>query len=149
MQNPLIFFVPSNRTDKNGKPTHVDGTNDIIKANRTNRYVGAKQERENVALVRDYCVAAMYRNHWQPLEVKARVYVLFVEVNARRDVSNIYGGLKWVLDGLTRPRGGKDGAGAIVDDSQRWVEVIPSVGVDKEHPGVWIRIEPYEEEGAS
>lgn len=141
MSDPLVFFVPSNRTDKQGRPTHVDGMNEIIRANRTNKYVGAKQERQNVALVRDYCVAAMYLKGWKPLEVKARVYVRFVEVNARRDVGNIYGGLKWVLDGLTRPRGAKDGAGAIVDDSQKWVEVVPSVSVDRDRPGVWIRIE--------
>jgi len=136
----LSFFVPSNRYGKNGKPTHMDGMNEIIRDNRTNKYVGARIEKENVRHIALYAIAAMRNQKFKPIDGKARVFVKFYEINRRRDVSNIYGGLKYVLDGLTRPRGGKFGAGVIYDDSPKYVEVIPSVEIDKERPGVLITI---------
>lgn len=147
MADPLIFFVPSNRTDKQGNPTHVDGWNEILRAYKSGWPVGATLERQNVHNVAAHCKAAMMRKHWKPLVVPAIVYVRFVETSRRRDIPNIYGGLKWLLDGLTRPRGKKGGAGAIVDDSQRWLAAVyPSVIIDKEHPGVWVRIESVDED---
>lgn len=141
MSSELSFFVPSNRYTKKGRPTHVDGLNEIIHANRTNRNVGAAQQRENVCLVADYAAAAMRNQGFKPPVCKTLVYVTFVEVDMRRDVSNIYGGLKWVLDGLSRPRGKKYlGAGAIFDDSPRWVEVIPDLRIDAKRPGVEIYV---------
>lgn len=139
----LEFFVPSNRISSKGTPTHVDGWNEYIKAQNKNRYVAAAMERENVGNVVSHTRAAMLKQHFEPLGVPALVTVTFVEINRRRDVSNIYGGLKWVLDGLTRPRGSKYmGAGAIVDDSPKWCEVNTHLDVDEKHPGVRIRIEP-------
>lgn len=140
-QQHLKFFVPSNRLGSRGV-THLDGMNEIINANRTNRYVGAKQERENVANVQAFAEVAMRQQHWLPLNRrKAHVKVTFVEVDARRDVSNIYGGLKFVLDGLSHPRGSKTlGAGAIWDDSPKWVECEAHVRIDKDNPGAEIEI---------
>lgn len=141
----LRFFVPSNRRDAKGRPTHVDGWNEYIKAQNVNRYVAAKMERENVGNVAAHAEAAMLQQRFAPLEVPALVTVTFVEVNRRRDVPNVYGGLKWVLDGLTRPRGSKYlGAGAIVDDSPKWCEVEAGLEVDAKRPGVRIKIEPLE-----
>ena len=142
----LEFFVPSNRCDRQGRPTHVDGWNEYIKAQNKNRYVAAVMERENVENVAEHARAAMLQQRFEPLEVPALVTVTFVEINRRRDVPNVYGGLKWALDGLTRPRGRKYlGAGAIVDDSPKWCEVEPRLEVEPIRPGVKIRIEPLEE----
>ncbi|MRX82235.1 hypothetical protein [Eggerthella guodeyinii] len=143
----LEFFVPSNRRDAKGRPTHVDGWNEYIKAQNVNRYVAAAMERENVGSVANHAAAAMLQHRFEPLDGPALVTVTFVEINRRRDVPNVYGGLKWVLDGLTRPRGSKyQGAGAIVDDSPKWCEVETRLEVDAERPGVRIRIEPLEAE---
>lgn len=146
----LRFFVPSNRCDARGRPTHVDGWNEYIRAVKRNRYVGASMERENLLNVCDYARAAMRATGYPPLGVPALVLVRFVEVNRRRDVPNVYGGLKWVLDGITRPRGPKlVGAGLIVDDSPAWCEAVPSLQVDRESPGVWIQVSPLREEKAA
>lgn len=142
---PLEFFVPSNRLDAYGARTHVDGWNEYIKAVNKSRFVGNALERENVKLVADYATLAMRQASWIPPETHSLVYVTFVERDRRRDIPNIYGGLKWVLDGLSRPRGSKCvGAGAIVDDSQKWLTVIPMVAIDRQNPGVHIKIVPVD-----
>ena len=139
----LHFFVPSNRTNKHGRPTHVDGWNEYIKAVNTHRMVGANLERENVKLVSEYAMVAMRNQRFRPPVVPCEVHVTFVEVNQRRDVPNVFGGLKWVLDGLSRPRGSKYlGAGAIFDDSPKWVTVHPHIRIDPSNPGVEIDVIP-------
>lgn len=142
---PLEFFVPSNRLDAYGARTHVDGWNEYIKAVNASRYVGAARERENVHYVAAYAALAMRQADWTPPETHCLVYVTFVERDRRRDIPNVYGGLKWVLDGLSRPRGSKCvGAGAIVDDSQKWLTVVPMVAIDRQSPGVHIKIVPVD-----
>lgn len=87
----------------------------------------------------------MRQASWTPPETHCFVYVTFIERDRRRDIPNVYGGLKWVLDGLSRPRGSKyDGAGAIVDDSQKWLTVVPMVAIDRQNPGVYIKIVPVD-----
>ena len=140
------FFIPSNRIDSKGRRTHVDGWNEYIKAVNKGRHVGAARERENVGLVAEYARLAMSNIAFAPLDEKAYVEVMFVERDCRRDVPNIFGGLKWVLDGLTRPRGSKKvGAGLIVDDSPKWVEVCPKVCYNRDLPGVGITVVSYRE----
>lgn len=142
---PLEFFVPSNRLSPKGERTHVDGWNEYINAVNTSRYVGAARERENVRYVAAYAALAMRQASWTPPETHSLVYVTFIERDRRRDIPNVYGGLKWVLDGLSRPRGSKyDGAGAIVDDSQKWLTVVPMVAIDRQNPGVHIKIVPVD-----
>lgn len=141
----LEFFVPSNRLSPKGERTHVDGWNEYIKAVNTSRYVGAARERENVHYVAAYAALAMRQADWTPPETHSLVCVTFIERDRRRDIPNIYGGLKWVLDGLSRPRGSKSaGAGAIVDDSQKWLTVVPMVAIDRQNPGVHIKIVPVD-----
>ena len=80
------------------------------------------------------------------------VTLTFVEVGRRRDPDNIFGASKFILDALCTPqqRGKKTihkhGCGAIVDDSQEYVELRCAIAdrVDREHPGVWIRIKRKE-----
>ena len=134
----IEFFIPSNRY-RNGKPTHVDGWNEYIKAVNVTRYAGNAREQENVRHVEQWARVAMAQQRFNPPKARAWLAVTFVEVNRRRDVSNVYGGLKWVLDGLSRPRGSKKrGAGLIVDDSPKWVEVLPRIEIDPARPGVRI-----------
>lgn len=143
MNDRLEFFIPSNRLDSKGRRTHVDGWNEYIKAVNKGWKVGAARERENVQLVADYARLAMNNAAYAPLEEKALVEVTFIERDMRRDVPNVFGGLKWVLDGLSRPRGSKRlGAGLIYDDSPRWVDVVPRVDYDPARPGIEIIVSP-------
>lgn len=143
--------IPSNRTFANGKPKAMDGLNEIIKHDRTHRIMGARIERENVEWCAWHIRQAMVQQHWQPMLTKedavpVGLYITFVEANARRDVPNIIGGgLKYVLDALSRPRGTKIGTGAIYDDSPKWlVEIRPKIEIDPERPGIGLTLVRYE-----
>lgn len=143
----LYVWVPSNRRGRDGAPRAMDGLNEIIADNRANKYNGARIERENVEWVTWYVMQAMNRQHWQPMldkdkAVPCKVLVTFVETSDRRDVANVFGGgLKYTLDALTRAQGRKGGAGAIYDDSVRWLsEVVPSIRIDPMNPGIEITV---------
>jgi hypothetical protein len=143
----LDIWIPSNRQFSDGKPKAMDGLNEIIAHSRASKYKGARIERENVEWCAWHIVRAMRAAHWRPMDTRDRackvgILVTFVEVNERRDVSNIVGGgLKYVLDALSRPRGAKGGAAAIYDDSPKWIQWMRTgVDIDPESPGIAITV---------
>lgn len=136
----IRFFVPSNRTTRTGQLRGLDGLNEIISANRTNKYMGAVQERENLRNVMQFAKAAMLEKDFEPIKGKAKVKIEIVEPHNRRDVSNVIAASKFLLDGITRPRGNKPGVGLIVDDSPKWCELEITVNVEPEKAGAWIEV---------
>ena len=148
----LVIWVPTNRWDSRLRYIHVDGWNELVAANRKGAKVGARVERENVIHVAQWARVAMRKAKWEPMTRRTakpcRVTLTFVERDRRRDVGNIHGGSKYALDGLTARH--PHGAGAIYDDSQRWLpEVEYRVEVVSEshrEPGIEITIETLEEE---
>ena len=139
----LNVFVPSNRYGKRGKPLGVDGWNEIIKAFKSHRMKGQNLLTVNAMRVAEFTSAAMREQRFRPPTCPCEVHVTFVEVDEKRDVQNVYGGgLKWVLDGLSRPRGAKYyGAGAIFDDSPTYLRnVYPHIRIDPNNPGVEIDV---------
>ena len=149
----LRVWIPSNRTFEDGRPKAMDGLNEIIADNRAHRNKGARVERENVEWCSWYIRQAMLQQGWPTMNVRedracpVRIVVTFVEANNRRDVANIIGGgLKYLLDALSRPRGGKSGAAAIYDDSPRWLQsVIPRITVNPNNPGIEVTVFRVEE----
>lgn len=137
----MRFFVPSNRRTRTGQLRGFDGMNEIIDANRSNRHVGAKQERENIEYVMWHAKAAMSSQKQKPIEGKAHVHIDFVEPNARRDPSNVLGATKFILDALTKPRASKPGVGLIQDDSFKYCELTTSFHVQKGVAGAWVEVE--------
>lgn len=144
----LTIFIPSNRTAASGKPAPMDGLNEIIADNRTSLFVGSRIEKENVQWCAWHIRAAMSKAKYREMTEDDRqacdVYICVHEVNRRRDVSNVYGGVfKYVLDALTARH--KSGAGAIWDDNSRWLRYLtPSIVIDPENPGVEITVIPVE-----
>lgn len=143
----LHVWIPSNRTYSDGRPKAMDGLNEIISDNRAHKNKGARIERENVEWCSWYILQAMRHQHWEPMTTKENaapvsVFITFVEVDNRRDVSNVIGGgLKYALDALSRPRGKKWGASAIYDDSCRWLRrLVPRIDVDPTSPGIEITV---------
>ena len=136
----LRFFVPSNRTTRTGQLRGLDGLNEIIHANRTNKYMGAVQERENLRNVMQFADAAMINERFEPIEGKAHVKIEIIEPHAKRDVSNVIAASKFLLDGITRPRGNKPGVGLIVDDSPYWCELEITVKVEPKKAGAYIEV---------
>ena len=145
----LRFFVPSNRYNKNGTPAPLDGLNELINAERGDWRIGNRLKRKNGKNAESACAAAMKEQGWRCPKGRCLVTLKFVEVNRRRDPDNIYGGAKFILDGITKRSGRRTyGAGAIVDDSQKWVKLRydEDISVDKERPGCWVTIETMGEE---
>ena len=125
----------------------MDGLNEIIDANRASRQKGARLERENVEHCSWYILQAMLNCNWEKMTDKASaravdIDVIFVEANARRDTANVIGGgLKYLLDALSRPRGSKGGVAAIYDDSPRWIRRIRTqVEIDPLNPGIEVHV---------
>lgn len=129
----------------------MDGWNEIKSALESNRQTGAKLMRENVKHVAAWARLAMHKARWAPMRDESAaactVSLTFVERDHRRDVGNIHGGAKYALDALTARH--RYGAGAIYDDSQRWLpEVayrIGYVGHGFKEPGILIEIETLED----
>ena len=136
----LCFFVPSPRRDKKGRPLGMDGMNEIVAQARGNRFAAAKAKKAATEHVAGFALAAAREQHWTMPEGRCYVLLTFVEPSSKRDPDNIFAGAKPILDGLTA-RGGL-GAGIIADDSQARIDLHCSLAhrIDKEHPGVWVRI---------
>lgn len=154
MRPALHVWIPSNNryksTRNRGRPAPVDGLNEIIKSNRTNKYAGAERERENVLHCAWFVKQAMamqgYRRMTETDRRKALVYMTIVEPHDRRDVPNVIGGAtKYALDALTATN--DHGVGAIWDDNTRWLKkFVPSIRIDPDNPGIEITVIPLEEE---
>lgn len=144
----LRFFVPSNRTDKNGNPAPLDGLNELIESERLGYRIGNSMKRTNGRNAEASCIYAMRAERWTCPKCRCLVRLTFVETSRKRDPDNIFGGAKFILDGITKKRGRRSyGAGAIEDDSQRWIrlEYDSEILVDKENPGCWVEITTLEE----
>ena len=147
LTDELNVWIPSNRAFKDGRPKGMDGLNEIIAQNRASRYKGAQIERENVEWCSWYILKAMRDQRWPAMHTlelayPVRVIVRFVEANGARDVSNIVGGgLKYLLDALSRPRGRKLGTAAIYDDSPKWIaELETHVSISPSSPGIAVTV---------
>lgn len=154
MRRPALHvWIPTNNTYKSernwGKPAPVDGLNEIISSNRTNKYVGADRERENVLHCAWFVKRAMakqrYRRMTRTDRCRALVYMTIVEPHDRRDVPNVIGGAtKYALDALTATN--DNGVGAIWDDNTKWLKkFVPSIRIDPTSPGIEITVIPLEE----
>ena len=153
MRPVLRITIPTNRaytSERNwGKPKGMDGLNEIISQNRTDKDYGAAKERENVLwcarFVRQAMRAAGYAPMTEASRQRCHVYVTIVEPHDQRDVPNVFGGvLKYALDALTARN--KHGVGAIWDDNTKWMpKLVPSSRIDPRNVGVEITVIPLED----
>ena len=144
----LRFFVPTNRFDKRGRKAPLDGLNELVRADRSGWRYGSVRKRENGQNAEAACAVAMRGQGWECPDCRCVVTLHFVEPHARRDPDNVFGGAKFILDGITEPRGSRTyGAGAIHDDSQKYMTLVldPVIEVDKEHVGCMVTIETEDE----
>lgn len=129
--NILSYHIPTNRSTATGKLKGLDGMNEIIAQNRISPRAGARLEAENVRWCMYYCNRAMeHSRHFKPIyQHQAVVDITFIEPERKphRDIPNVYGALKFVLDSITRERTTKrsikPGCGAIYDDSPDWLDL--------------------------
>lgn len=98
-------------------PARLPGLNELISANRANRYKGAALKKETETLIRFVIRAAVRRGECWPVVLPAAVHLHFQERNRRRDLDNIFSGSKFILDAMKAE-------GLIKDDSQKYVRIL-------------------------
>lgn len=87
--------------------------NEMLNANRTNRYIGAKIKAGwTHDLAQEFKIQAAGRK----MERHATCHITFYERDAKRDDDNVVSGSKFVLDALTM-------AGIIEDDSPKFIHM--------------------------
>ena len=123
-------------TQKFNIPMRLPGLNDVIGANRTNTYVGAKLKRETDAALCLVIKAA----HLKPVKGLCIVHMLFCEPNKRRDVDNVESAKKFILDALVH-------AGVLENDNPKHVLACPAYTTYGKEPGVTVTIIDSPDEG--
>ena len=92
-------------------PGKLPGLNDVISANRSNKYIGAKLKRETEQLL---CVHI--KNQCKRKYERVRIAIAWYEPNKRRDFDNICSGKKFILDALVK-------SGILMGDG--WKQIDP------------------------
>ena len=112
-------------------PGRLEGLNNLILADRTNRFMGAKVKRSNT----DLCAWAIRAAKLQKVErYPVTIWIRWTEPNGRRDPDNVASAKKYVLDGLQT-------AGIIENDGAKQIRgFVDSFEIDSRNPHVTVEI---------
>ena len=91
--------------------------NELIAANRQNRYKGAKMKREAEEVIGQYIRIARLRGTIKPISEPVEVYIEWHEKTKKRDADNVQSAQKFILDALQKQ-------GILINDSRRYVKQI-------------------------
>lgn len=113
-------------------PRRLDNLNDLIRAERTNRYKGGALKEKNEKVVR-----AAIRSCLRGVQITKPVYMeyIWIEQNQRRDLDNISSfGRKVIQDALVKE-------GVLQNDNWKCIKGFSDrFLIDKWHPGVVVCI---------
>jgi Holliday junction resolvase RusA-like endonuclease len=115
-------------------PGRLPGTNEIIDA--------AKKKARNYkayAMMKDeYTDIVAWLAKKLPKYNRINLAITWYEPNEKRDIDNIAGGAKFILDGLVR-------AGTIPDDSRKYIgSITHRFETDRENPRIEVLVEEVE-----
>lgn len=91
--------------------------NDVISANRTNRYKGSTLKKDIQDKINRYIVKAMAEGTLKPITKPCVIYIDFTEKTHKRDVDNVQSGQKFILDSLVSMQ-------ILPNDNPRWVRQV-------------------------
>lgn len=91
--------------------------NDLIAANRSNKYLGAKLKRETEELIGQYIRIARLRGTIKPTREPVEISIEWHERTKKRDVDNVQSAQKFILDALQKQ-------GILINDNRRYVRQI-------------------------
>ena len=97
--------------------------NELIAANRQNRYKGAKMKRDTEGIIGQYIRIARLRGTIKPISEPVEVHIEWHERTKKRDCDNIQSAQKFILDALQKQ-------GILVNDNRRYVRQIYSKIID-------------------
>lgn len=93
----------------------LPGLNELINANRTNKYRGSKLKKDTDEIISLYIFNALNNGFIKPIQGACIIHFDWCEKTKKRDVDNIQSSQKFVLDALQK-------TGIIPNDSQRYVQ---------------------------
>ena len=105
--------------------------NELINADRINKYAGAKLKRETEEIIGQYINVARYRGQIKPVDYPVILDIKWHERTKKRDVDNVQSGVKMILDALQKQ-------GILINDSRRYVKQIFHTIVDDDRDYVEI-----------
>lgn len=97
--------------------TRLPSMNEVIAANRNNRYQGAKLKREAEDIIGQYIRIARLRGTIKPTREPVEIDIEWHERTKKRDCDNIQSAQKFVLDALQKE-------GILINDNRRYVRQI-------------------------
>lgn len=112
----------------------LPGLNELIAANRVNRYAGAQLKKETDTLIRLSIRAARGRGECWAVRDQCAVLFYWFERTHRRDLDNIFSAKKFILDAMVAE-------GLIKNDSQRYVGALCDRFTLEDDDGVTVVIE--------
>ena len=108
----------------------LPGLNEIINANRANRYQGSEQKKDETNRVYRSCKASKLK----PIDGLNDYTFIWYCKDKRRDKDNIMAGQKFIFDGL-------QSAGIIENDGRKQIgDINHRFLIDKENPRVEVEI---------
>lgn len=109
----------------------LDGLNEVIEANRRNKYEGNKIKKDNETIVIYYA----RRGKLKPItNYPVKVVFRWFEKDRRRDWDNVISAQKFILDGLQK-------GGYLKGDGQKYVDCIEHYeAIDKDKPRIEVEI---------
>lgn len=111
-------------------PGKLDGLNQIINANRYNRYYGASVKKKNEEIVMASLVAYKIKPADEPVFLKFHWF----ESNRKRDMDNIASAKKMILDALVK-------SGILKNDGWNNISGFEDrFDIDKENPRIEVTI---------
>lgn len=108
--------------------------NEVINANRTNRYAGAKLKRNIEILISAAISAAIKNGSLRPIEQSCIICIQWYEATRRRDADNIQSSQKFILDALVK-------CGILKNDSRKYVTQIYHEIVDGNENKIVVTLE--------
>lgn len=111
-------------------PGRLPCMNDLIAANRLNKYAGAgvkKKTQRQIILILQPQVQG------QRFTEKVNIRIEYYEKNMRRDEDNVMSAAKFILDALQDME-------LILNDSQKYVHLTQEVFTDRENPRIEIEV---------
>lgn len=99
-------------------PVRLPSLNEVVAANRRNKYAGAKLKSDTEETIMTY----VFTEQVLPVEKPCIVHMLFEEATRKRDADNVESAKKFILDALVRAR-------ILKGDSPKYVVGSPSFTV--------------------
>lgn len=115
--------------------------NDLITANRRNRYAGAKLKKDTQRQIEDVLLPQIQLRSTARYGFSGKVIVTvrFYEPDKRRDEDNVLSGMKFIFDAMQE-------IGLIENDNQAHLHIAHAeVFVDKKNPRIEIELEQFSE----